>query len=294
MKILSVVVTYNRKDLLQECIIALKNQKRIKTDILIIDNASNDGTEEMIEEKFIDDVIYQNTGANLGGAGGFNYGIKKSFDLHKKYDYLWVMDDDTIPKDDTLYEISKIVEKDKNFGFISPKTLWIDGSLCLMNKQRKIDNNQIDLDTLDMTKLLSASFVGCFLNVKAVIDVGLPIKEFFIWGDDVEYTKRISKKYNCYFTNSGELLHKMKSNLPTNIESEQLERIDRYFYHYRNRFYIAKKEGLKKIASYHFNVLKSIVKVLIRSKNYKLKRISTIFKGYIQGIVFNPKIEYIN
>ena len=162
MNVLSIVVTYNRKKLLEECILALKSQENFKTDILIIDNASTDGTEEMVKKKFSNDVIYQNTGSNLGGAGGFNFGIKKSFDLGKEYDYLWVMDDDTIPKKDALFEILKIVEKDKKFGFISPKTLWTDGSLCLMNKQKTLE----DVDNIiknTYINLMTRGIKGCYV-----------------------------------------------------------------------------------------------------------------------------------
>lgn len=70
MKVVAVVVTYNRKELLKECIEALLNKSSKKCDVLVIDNNSNDGTYEYIK-KYIDDkkIIYKNTGENLGGAG---------------------------------------------------------------------------------------------------------------------------------------------------------------------------------------------------------------------------------
>ena len=74
----AVVVTYNRKELLQKNVEALLAQTlRNVLDILIIDNASTDGTREAIGDQ-IDkgEVCYYNTKANLGGAGGFSYGIK--------------------------------------------------------------------------------------------------------------------------------------------------------------------------------------------------------------------------
>ena len=70
----AVVVTYNRKELLRGCLRCLREQKS-PCDILVVDNASTDGTEEMLRP-MIDagEIRYHNTGENLGGAGGFSEG----------------------------------------------------------------------------------------------------------------------------------------------------------------------------------------------------------------------------
>ena len=278
MNVLAIVVTYNRKELLKECVNSLLNQKNSSLDIMVVDNNSNDGTDKMIQKNF-PKVIYKNTGANLGGAGGFNYGIKESFKLNKKYQYLWIMDDDTIPNNDVLKNMLDIAKKQKKFGFISPKTVWTDGSLCRMNIQSDINDNFINESTKNLTKISRCTFVSCFIPTEVVKDVGLPIKEFFIWSDDTEYTLRISNKYPCYYINCCEVVHKMNNNNPTKIETDVADRIDRYFYSFRNRFYIAKKQGAAKVIRFHLSICKTILNILIKSKNKKLKRISVILKG---------------
>ena len=293
MKTLSIVVTYNRKELLNECLNALKKQKKAKTDILVIDNNSNDGTKEMIK-KMHPDILYRNTGANLGGAGGFNYGIKNAFNLEKEYDYLWIMDDDTIPEENVLYEFLKYAQKNKNFGFLSPKTVWKDNKLCLMNIQSDETGKKINENTKNYTKLSRCTFVACFLNLKVVKEIGLPIKEFFIWADDTEYSLRISKKHECYYINTCKVIHKMNNNLSVTIENDAENRIDRYFYLYRNRFYIAKKNGIKKLIKYNLSIVKTLLRIIFKSKKFKMKRLKNVIKGYIKGITFNPKIEKIN
>ena len=76
--VVAIVVTYNRCELLRECIEHLKKSE-YQADILIVDNASTDGTAQMVSEYVNNmDVFYTNTGANIGGAGGFNYGIKRA------------------------------------------------------------------------------------------------------------------------------------------------------------------------------------------------------------------------
>ena len=74
-KIIAVIVSYNRKKLLKEALEHLLHQQNVKFDILIIDNASTDGTKEYIVDYLQkDNILYHNTGANLGGAGGFCIG----------------------------------------------------------------------------------------------------------------------------------------------------------------------------------------------------------------------------
>ena len=101
-KVITVVVTYNRKKLLLECIKRLLDQKTdALLDILVIDNASSDGTKDAIQN-FVDNgtIRYINTGANLGGAGGFEKGVREA--AKDDYDYIWIMDDDTLAENDSL------------------------------------------------------------------------------------------------------------------------------------------------------------------------------------------------
>jgi GT2 family glycosyltransferase len=88
----AVVVTYNRCLLLLECIEAIAAQTTVGCDILVIDNCSTDNSGESIKAKNYRRIKYYNTGSNLGGAGGFNYGIRLAVELG--YEFLWIMDDD--------------------------------------------------------------------------------------------------------------------------------------------------------------------------------------------------------
>ena len=137
-KTAAVVVTYNRKDLLEKCIDRLRQQKNAACDIIIVDNASTDGTADMIKCQYnVPEVIYMNTGANLGGAGGFQYGVKQAVLLG--YEYVWIMDDDTLPQETALYELFEADrELNGKWGFLSSVAYWTDGSICRMNIQKRI------------------------------------------------------------------------------------------------------------------------------------------------------------
>ena len=90
MRVAAVIVTYNRKELLTGCIQHILNQKGETPDILVIDNHSIDGTKERIQA-YIDagQVDYTDMGANLGGAGGFSFGIRRA--AEQGYDRIWVL-----------------------------------------------------------------------------------------------------------------------------------------------------------------------------------------------------------
>lgn len=293
----AVIVTYNRKEFLKKCIEALLEQEKgEECDILVIDNASTDGTKEEIV-KYIQSqqVIYINTGNNLGGAGGFNFGIKEAVKLG--YKYIWLMDDDCIVHKDSLKELLEADKKlDGNYGFLSSVVLWKDGTTCKMNKQ-KIPSNWYEKEPLLRNSLLStyhATFVSFFIKRKVIEEVGLPIKEFFIWGDDVEYTNRISKKYDCFIVGKSQVLHDTKNNEGSNIAKDELSRLNRYKYAYRNEMYIAKKNGLKGILRQIAKIGLHIYRVLAKNKNgHRIKKWSIILGNSIKGIFFNPKVEFI-
>lgn len=162
-KIAAVIVTFNRKELLFQCIDCLENQTVGKPDILVIDNASTDGTgEDLVQLVRSGRINYFNTGENLGGAGGFSFGIERAAELG--YEYIWLMDDDTMAHPDTL---EKLLEADRglsgNYGFLSSTALWTDGSKCLMNVQKKDVFSHLSGEEKPIEKIGVATFVSLFL-----------------------------------------------------------------------------------------------------------------------------------
>lgn len=287
-----VVVTYNRKRLLAECLESLLNQSYQKFKIIIIDNNSNDNTYDYIKN-FVDGnkVSYLNTKKNLGGAGGFNYGIKEAAKYNPSD--IWVMDDDTIAKKDTLLNFINAKKTLKNnYSFLSSRVLWKDNTICKINKQT-IDRNCLEFSNLlekGIIRIKNSSFVSCFINIEAVYSVGLPIKEFFIWGDDTEYTERLSSYKPAYYINSSVVIHKsIETTLPA-IEEDKRE-LFRFNYLYRNLYYIYKKAN--RLSKFRYLQKKHIKNVIKKAKSRKLHRIFIILKGGITGKFFKPKIEYL-
>ena len=290
--IAAIVVTYNRKALLQACISGLLRQTCHNIDIWIVDNASTDGTKESLRQ-LIDsgEIHYVNTGSNLGGAGGFHFGIRQA--ALSGYEWIWIMDDDTEPTPTALETLLSAGARYGEFGFLSSRTLWTDGSICRMNIQRDVNMRNIT----DFSKALipsgAATFVSLLLPARVVFEVGLPIPEFFIWADELEYTRRISRKHPCYVVSDSVVVHHCATNNGGNISTDDEDRIERYRYAYRNEVYVYRREGFRGFMRLLLRTPLHIARVIARSRSARLKRIGIILGGTLRGIGFRPEIEYI-
>ena len=293
-KVIAVVVTYNRKELLKECIEALLNQDYEECTVLIVDNASTDGTEKFIKENYSKNerVKYINTGENLGGAGGFNIGIKEAYKIG--CDFIWVMDDDCIVKKDSLSELLKADKKlEGKYGFLASKVLWKDNNICKMNIPKKTFSNWLKNLEKSYQKIAMSSFVSLFLKSETVKELGLPIKDFFIWTDDWEYTRRISRKYDCYYIAESIVIHKSQKNEGASIATVEGERINRFKYLYRNDVVLYRREGIIGWILLYLRLILHSFKILKSNKKDKLIRIKIMKEAIKEGKKFNPKIEFV-
>ncbi len=306
-KVNIVVVTFNRCALLEECLNALLAQDYDNYSVYLINNASTDNTEEMIKEKFCDERIkYYNTGENLGGAGGFNYGVRRA--ATDPCDYIWLMDDDTIVRNNSLRKLVDYAAKhNDDFGFLSSYVEFTDGTPCQMNIPTLLGDenykkrtwlNHTDVKAIkEDVRIIHGTFVSFFVRRDVVLELGLPIKDFFIWSDDTEYSIRISNVYKCYFCPESVVLHKMAANGAATIRDFincSPDRVARYFYKYRNQFYVKKQKGFKKALRFSCRVVKDSLRILFEAKEGKAAKIKVLYKGFFSGLVFSPDIEYIS
>lgn len=295
-------MTYNRLSILKESIYAL-SRSSVKTDILIVNNNSDDGTTDFLDSvpKIYPSIKFYvyNLDTNLNGAGGFNYGIREACKLD--YDYFWIMDDDCIVNETSLLSLC-IADDELNgqYGFLSSKVLWIDGTICKTNIQRKKIARRIKDFSSKFVKVDFASFVSLFVKKSDVLNIGLPIKDFIIWTDDLEWTRRLTfnKIYKYakpgYLCNDSCVLHKCASNIGVTIVKDTSDRLDRYKYIYRNDVYCFGREGL---AGHIYMIVRNlyhIFRIILFSKSNKLYKIKMLISGYLSGFSFKPKIEYVN
>lgn len=288
--IAAVVVTYNRLELLRQCIGKIRLQT-VPCDILVIDNASTDGTSAWVAGQ--PDLRYRNTGANLGGAGGFNYGMRWA--VEAGYDYVWVMDDDCLPDPDAL---EKLMEADGilegSYGWLSSVALWTDGSECKMNRQKlkKRFYAYSPLLKYGLVQAEQATFVSLFLRSETICRFGLPIKEYYIWGDDIEYTRRIAVRGGCpcFTVGQSQVVHATKSNVGSNVALDDVGRIGRYFCAFRNEAHLYRQEEIKGCAYCAAKRCRDFLWI-IRYGKPKWPRFRVLFRGIWAGFFFRPEVE---
>ena len=185
-QVCAVVVTYNRKKLLGECLDSLIKQTRPLDLITIVDNASNDGTDEFISHYSgrIPNMQYIRLPTNCGGAGGFYEGIKSAHT--KGFDWLWLMDDDGRPDHNCLAQLLKYIDR---YDVLGPL-------ICCGNRSHSVNRcgNIItdDLNILRNTEIFFPvhPFNGTLISRRVVEKIGYPEKRLFIWGDEQDYRLR--------------------------------------------------------------------------------------------------------
>ncbi len=291
----AVVVTYNRAEKLVQCVRHLLSQKcDVRVVPIVVDNASTDNTYELISDYVHDGhVLYFNTGSNLGGAGGFSFGMNSACRLGFKW--IWIMDDDCYPTETALEQLlAADTTLGDSYGFLCSKVLWKDGSLCTMNVPRRTVYRNLNFEKIDNTlsQVAMASFVSLFLPTRRVHEFGLPIKEFFIWTDDWEFTRRLSRKLPCYVVPTSVVKHHSASNIGANIAESSIDRLDRFNYLYRNDVYLYKREGICGLLYEVLRLTRHVLMVLLKSTSLKRKRIEIIIGSTLKGFEFNPSVDF--
>lgn len=240
MKVAAVVVTFNRRELLDKTIEGLENQTRPVDKILVINNASTDDTAEFLRNREYKRPTRVVTSAqNTGGAGGFTLGIEQAY--KDGFDAFWLMDDDTVPQPEALEkllagmeEATEVRGEMPSFGCSS--VLWTDGNLCEMNTPETVwdwarplaaGRNYVDVK--------SCSFVSCLVTREGVEAVGLPYREYFIWFDDAEYTTRLSKFRPGIYVPDSKVDHLLKENRGVNFGDVNEDNIWKFEHGVRNQ-----------------------------------------------------------
>lgn len=293
-----VIVTFNKREMLEKSIKAIDDQTYKVGNIFVVNNNSTDNTKDYLDKQQLKDerIVPFNLNKNLGGAGGFNYGIRKCMEISKS-DYIWIIDDDAIADRNALLNMIKVADKysKNNIGFLASNVRWKDGKPAYMNIPSTADDWSLYANE-NLVKIKSSSFVSMLVAREAIKEVGLPISEFFIWGDDVEFSYRItSSGYLGLFVNNSEVIHFMNDNVGIDIMQEhEPNRIKRYFYEYRNSIYNTRiKRGNLGVTKEILKRFFLVFKILTSKNKSRFIKIKAIILGTLSGIVFKPHVEKV-
>lgn len=300
-RVCALVVTYNRLELLKECLAAILAQTRPVNHLLIIDNHSTDGTAAWLADfaahhSEVCEVVRLAT--NEGGAGGFAEGVKRA--VLGGADYTWLMDDDTIAEPQAL-EASLALAEDKQAGFVASRVMWTDGKLHPRNQpggqMTPLTPGEDVMNYQTTCRCELGTFVSLLVASRAVYKVGLPIREFFIWCDDVEYTSRISNAgFTNYYCAESVVVHKTKQIGSYSLVDALPETAGRFYYKTRNQCYIKHREISNPILFrlWAWNKLRLLKhRIARRTDGHQAEFLEAVKRGWRDGLTFYPEIEYV-
>ena len=214
MKYSVVIVTYNRLQLLKECISCIEKQEKKFDEIVIVDNASTDGTRDWLMslgEKY--NILYETI--NGGGAKGFKDGVEYTFQ-NLDTDWILLIDDDAMLSKNYLENIDNFITTNSEYLAVSG-TVRTEGKIDITHRKRVRSKLTFSITPVDIkeydTEVFEydlSSFCGLLFSAKLIEEIGLPQEEYFIWYDDSEYSLRLRTKTKIVNVNEAWLNHKTK------------------------------------------------------------------------------------
>jgi dTDP-4-dehydrorhamnose reductase len=294
--VFAVILTYNRSALLKQCVRAIACQTHRCDRIIVIDNASTDDTLEVLKSEGLERLTIMALPKNVGAAGGFNLAMHYAY--QEGADYIWLMDDDVIPEEDALLRLleanSTLHSRKISPPFLISNARSPDG---LPTNTPEIDNtlSAIAYSTwpllLDkcMVPVNRATFVSILLPRETIKQYGLPIADFFIWGEDVEFTLRITRNGPGYIVGDSRVVHVRAQPGALDIKKEQNPTRIRYFYYLkRNQMFVCRRLRQGSAITFGLRQLWLTAELILRRDFAKAKLVLT---GTVHGLFFNPRRE---
>lgn len=197
MKICAVIVTYNRKHMLDTCLRTILAGEVVPDELLVVDNASTDGTIDFVRSSFPARVSVLALPQNRGGAGGFKAGLDEG--LKRGHDLFWLMDDDHEVAPDALRIMVETMQT-QSCDVVGPAILSAarDGSLCwdigpAQVKYSDYGAMRRDWDRIGWFNKIPDAFNAALYRRIVFERLGLPDDRLFIRGDEVEFGLRMEK-----------------------------------------------------------------------------------------------------
>jgi len=228
MELSIIIVNWNTKDLLKKCLESIfRYEKNVNHELIVIDNASTDGSSEMISELKIKNqklkVILNEK--NLGFAKAVNQGIKLS-----EGKYILLLNPDTEIRENTLKKMIRFMEEHFRVGICGGKILNPDGSIQPSVRRFPSLMSQIFVllkchhflkNFLPIKKYFSLDFdysktqeveqvMGAFFMMRRelIAEIGLFDENFFLWFEEVDFCRRAKTAgWQIYYFSEAEVIH---------------------------------------------------------------------------------------
>jgi rhamnosyltransferase len=217
-----VTVTYNGAGVLPKQLDALLRQSRPLNEIIVVNNGSTDKTVELLSAKY-PQVTVLNLPVNVGVGGGFSAGLAYGA-TERKHDWLWLLDDDSVPKEDTLETLLRglalLESSSKSIGILAPLTVHPGTQLSYPGLLWRSgwEPPSADLSNRPVCFVDAVISSGTLVRREVVHKVGLPRADFFMDFVDFEYCLRIRRHaYKIAVVRDSQLDHAIGSPRTINV-----------------------------------------------------------------------------
>ncbi|QQS55642.1 MAG: glycosyltransferase family 2 protein [Candidatus Competibacteraceae bacterium] len=292
-----VVVTYNRKALLAHCLDALRHQTLAPAHIIVIDNASTDGTRETLAQAgWLDfpGFSYTRLDENTGGAGGFHAGLKLAAREHSGW--VWLMDDDAIPEPTALEELARVAVDTANiYGSVALDGNRLSWRMSVrragLDAAREVYEHIRQPAALpDNPEVQFIPFLGFLIHTELVKHIGLPEQDFFIAADDVEYCVRARKQgAKIILATLSHLQHPTADDYSVKLFGQEILCLKlppwKRYYDTRNRLLVARKHY--GVEFYYKTIPGSLVRLfsVLWFEPRRLAQLRAFVAGFVDGLL---------
>jgi len=279
-RVVAVVVTHNRRDMLLQSLAAIAGQSRSPDALVLVDNASADGSAEAVAAAHPEARVL-GLSRNTGGAGGFAAGLGVALD--DAADLVWLMDDDTVPEPDALRALltARAAYPGPSPALVASRVVWTDGRDHPMNTpRRKPLARRAEMRRAEIAGCLpirSASFVSILVDAQRCRQRGAPVADYFLWNDDFEYTTRLLRGAPGLLCPASVVVHKTQR-----FGAADADPGERFFYEVRNKIWtLSRSSGLGPLERllYTGATLRRWVRTFLRSGDR-----STLVRAFRRGL----------
>jgi len=289
-KVCIILINWNNFEDTKECINSLLNSTETNFDIVVVDNNS------IIKPNFTDKrikVIYLSE--NLGFAGANNIGIK--YAAENKYEYVWILNNDTIVERDTLLVLLDAATSSESqvitnliLYYDTPNQIWFAGgyySKIFGKGIHRYINRNVNKVQLKRTKTEFATGCSIFINTKVFEDIGLFDEKLFAYSEDLDLSMRLKKRgYNILFVPQAVVYHKVgRSFKINNTASEGKSSPLQVYLFARNRIIVSRRYMSKINFSLFYlnffllNALKAAILFLINRREKSKMLFAALLNG---------------
>ena len=295
-KVIVLTLNYNGKPLLDDCITSYLANDYTNFEMVVIDNGSNDGSEEYVRLVYPQVKCIQ-TGRNLGYSGGFNVGLKYAFE-ERKSDFVLITNNDVRADSKVISELVKVALTDPQIGFVTGKVYYFDQPEILQTVGKKTDPVRWNGDHLgahekdtgqydEISERPFADDIFTLISAKLYSETGGYDTTFFLQAEEYDWQARAKKLgYKIFYAPQAKIWHKESITLGKTSPLKA-------YYDSRNPLVVIMKhrsrQFYRKYRTWHLwnIVIMPSVKGVV--KKFDLYRAWMIWKGYFSALIWKQK-----